>query len=187
MSEKMTIPAIEDREGGFYIPELIKQAREEAIPLEELEQIKDKQDALCRDFLNEQITLAEYNKKLEEIEEYPGVIQMRFITWFTRALVEIGLPDAQIDEILAHENEHMVQALIEGCDGVYRIEFARREDGKFALYPAIATEFPEGITDEEARAMLRRSLEAPDDLSERDKAQLGPFTGAELIAHLKKL
>jgi hypothetical protein len=174
MSEKMTtIPAIEDREGGFDMRELIEQAQKEAIPLEELERIKNEQDTLCRDFLSEHITLAEYNKKLEEIEEYPGVIQMRFITWFTQALVALGLPDAQIDEILAHENEHMVQALIEGCDGVYRIEFARRENGKFALYPAIATEFPEGISDEDARAMLRRSLEAPDDLSERDMSQLG--------------
>lgn len=173
MSEKINIPAIEDRSEGFYIPELIEQARKEAIPLEELERIKNEQDALCRDFLNERITLAEYNKKLEEIAEYPGIIQMRLITWFTQALIEVGLPDAQIDEILAHENEHMVQALIDGCDGVYRIEFARKENGKFALYPAIASDFPEGITDEEARAMLRRSLEAPDDLSERDMSQLG--------------
>lgn len=175
MSEKMAIPAIEDREGGFDIRELIEQAKKEALPLKELEQIKDKQDALCRDFLNERITLAQYNEAQDKISEYPGVIQMRFITWFTQALVALGLPDDEIDRILAHENAHMVEALIDGCEGVYRLEFAKRENGKFALQPAIAVDFPEGITEEEARAMTRRSLEAPDDLSERDKAQLGLY------------
>lgn len=152
--------------------QLLSKAQREALPLERLEQIKDEQDVLTRSFLASELTLREYNARSKELDMYPGVLQTELVTTFRGLLEATGLSSDEVNEVLAHENAHMVEALCESLEGIYRLEFAKAETGGFSFYPAISVIFPDDMDDDVARTKLRNMIDAPDDLSPRDKSQL---------------
>ena len=161
-----------DPEQNPDVPALLKEAMRRALSEQELEGLKQQQVHLVTQFLRGEMSLTEYNARALPLEDYPGVIQTKYITCFRSMLEAHGLPQNVIDEILAHENEHMVEVLQGSLEGAYRLEFMKTESGGCAFYPSISVTLPESLTDEQAREKLRTIIGAPDDMSPHDDAML---------------
>jgi hypothetical protein len=167
-TEALTVDPEQDPD----VPALLKEAMRRALSEEDLEGLKRQQVDLVTQFLRGEMSLIEYNARAIPLEEYPGVIQTKYITCFRGMLEAYGLTPDMINEILSHENEHMVEALQGSLEGAYRMEFMKTETGDYAFYPSISVILPESLTDEQAREKLRSIIGAPGDMSPHDEAML---------------
>lgn len=147
----------------------------EALSLQEFEKIKSLQDQLTKDFLDGNLTGAELTAKMEPLIHFPGTIHTRLLAMYAVMLRALRIDEQEVQEILAHENEHAVAAIREGFNVLYRLEFAKDESGKLAaIQPSIILdEEPNGITEEQRREAQKRITSAPDELSDSDNFVLG--------------
>ena len=83
------------------------------------------------------------------------------------------MSEEEVRETIAHENEHMTESLVLGVDPIYQIQFVQTKLEGLGLYPSVNFEFPDSMLEEEQRRILSEIIEAPEDLSDRDKSQLG--------------
>lgn len=155
----------------------IAHAQKAALSEQEFEVMKNRQDVITHSFLKGEISEAESRSEMKKLDVQAGVIKRKGLIQFIDLLRAIGLTENDIRDTVAHENDHMSVALALGVDPVYQIQFLRvRQDGEnlqLQLCPSISFDFPEDTSDEEARRILREILEAPEDLSPRDRNQLG--------------
>ena len=74
---------------------------------------------------------------------------------------------------MQHESEHYKEIEDAGLRATYRIEFSKRVNGGFSMYPQVSFDFPHDMKDDEARNLLKNVISAASKLSDRDRSQLG--------------
>lgn len=149
----------------------LRAALAEALPVAELEAIKNGQDRATRRFLRAEISQEEYDRELLPFLNLRGAVEVETPDEFKEALGWVGLPAEEVQELLDHELAHFTEDRAQGLDPSFMIQFFRHPDGRLGLYPSVKSGLA-GSTDEEKRTLLRRSLEAPEQLSPRDLSQL---------------
>lgn len=150
----------------------INQAKREALSKERFDLIKDQQDVLTIQFLRGEITSSVFEQKTKELDVQEGLVERRGLIEYVNLLEAIGFSEDEVKKTVAHENDHMVEALTKGVDPVYRVQFVRTGSG-VGMYPSIHFDFPVTMSEEERRRILREILEAPEELSDTDKHHLG--------------
>lgn len=151
----------------------IDEAKRHALHEDELEPIKDEQDAITYSFLKGEVGATEYNRKIKELDIQAGVIKRKGIVEYTELLRAIGMSEDDVRETIVHENEHMTESLALGVDPVYQIQFVRTKTEGLGLHPSVNFDFPDSMSEDEQRRILAEIIGAPGDLSERDRSQLG--------------
>lgn len=129
-------------------------------------------DKLGADFIAGKITEAECNAGTDAFRKH--VVQFKTIPEFRYALTRV-MPNnpALVQECIEHENAHMSTLLSLGLQGTYGFVLTRNEHDMIGVQPHVEPIFPEGMSEDEKRRLSKMILEAPDDLSPSDKAQLG--------------
>lgn len=154
------------------IDEAIEYAKANALTSNELEALKDIEDDIMRAFVNGEIDSAEYQEKMDALNNNSGIAACNTPEEFEHSLIRLGFSDDMIEDMLEHEISHYNKAVRLGITPTFQLQFMRNENGKLSMYPSIAFDFSQ-ISEEEARRALRVIIEAPDELSPRDKRQLG--------------
>ena len=155
------------------IQDAIEKAQSEAIPFDQLEKIKNEIDDITANFLQKKITLSQYNELCNNLESYPGFIKIGSAQMFEEYLRACSLNEKTIAEFVQHEGEHFKAIENAGLKAEYRIEFSKKADGEFSMYPQVSFDFPQNMKDGEARNLLKNIISAASELSDRDRNQLG--------------
>ena len=155
----------------------IEQAKKTALSLEDLEEVKDQQDQLTSDFIKGLITGQEYEEIEKTLDVKEGVVECNSIEDFVECLKLCNFSIDEISEIAKHEQSHYEVALSKGLEGFYQVQISKKinEDGSlsgFSFFPAVNIKFPLDMNDEDRRKNLKEIINAPLDLSPRDKEQI---------------
>lgn len=152
-------------------------AMRSALSVNELAQIREKQDMIIHDFMVGKITGVECDRELKRVTRYEGLIQKRTITEFSEVLKVLGFHGEKLFYFLEHENAHMAKALSLGVKPVYEVQLAKldQEGGqpRIQVQPSIDYDFPTDMPDSQRREVHRIILQAPEVMSEHDRQQLG--------------
>lgn len=151
---------------------LVADAKKSAITEDELERIKDRQDAIIAQFSSGRISAEKMEEELKKVNPETGILIFNDISSFMTALELCGFSRNDFTETISHENDHMVRALQSGLDPEYILQFSKIPAGQIGIYPAIRFNFPQNIAEDEKREIFKKVLNAPIELSPRDKNQL---------------
>lgn len=154
------------------IQQRIEIAKSSALPEKELESLKDKQDSLTNQFLKSEMTLKQFGKGMEKLDNQSGVVKFTDLAEFNEGLTIIGLDEETIKAIMDDEVPHFAETEKQGIIPIPQVQFLLTENG-MDLYPSIGVDFPDDMPDDKAREILRNIIEAQKNPSPRDKKQLG--------------
>ena len=151
---------------------LIEEAQHNALDIGTIKEIKEKQDEITIRFMRGEISNQEHDKLADVTENLPGEIKFGTLSEFMIALRALCFDEEKIQNMLAHENDHMVAALKYHIPVKYGILFYKTEKG-LSANTFISPEIPETVPENEQKQMLQEIIGAPEELSPRDKRQLG--------------
>ena len=169
-SEKIE-KGIDDPLNDQTIIEIIKREMYNAEPTINFKIKKAAIDKLTQDYM-----AGRFSQK--EFEDARKRFSIRSIQ--TETLVEyrsvltlvLGKDHPGIEETIKHENSHMNKVQELGLRGHYLFDLSRNEDGSLNLYPHVEPIFPQDITEDKRRELMREIIEAPDELSPGDEFHL---------------
>ncbi len=146
---------------------------ESALDEKELDEIKDKQDAVTAKFHKKEIPYEEFVKEMSKLDELGGAIKTKELIELMDILRGIGLSKEQIEALVSHENDHCAKAISLGMDPLYQVQlFKIGEMGRFGLYTSVRFEMPKDMPDDEKSRAIKEITNAVEELSHRDKSQL---------------
>lgn len=148
----------------------IERARNEALELTELDGRKDIAEAIIgKAFLEGHITGREFKERTDMEDTPQGRLDFKTLEDFEFAMRLLNVDPEILSWTLHHEEQHFEVARKVGFDPYYTIQFAK--PGSF--YPGVNFECPQDLTDEDLRGRLIQVMEAPEELSPRDRNILG--------------
>lgn len=115
-----------------------------------------------------------YRATTAKFEALPGFVTADTLPEYRVVLEAAGLEKEEVEEILAHENEHMVVAhSIPDVQRKYRLQFMKAGEDQLAMIPSVRIDWLDNLSEDEVRSKLQAATEAPENLSEGDKEMLG--------------
>jgi hypothetical protein len=159
-----------EKEQPLDVMALFEKAKTSAPRKSDYEAARKREIDLSAKYIKGEIGVAEF--KLENNNE--GVILMNNISDFKKVLEALNPGDKnKIESTLAHENDHMVQALSLGLSAQYGTRLVVPDDAdEYDYQPFVSVEIPAGTSQEEGAKALQQIIAAPEELSGDDKAQL---------------
>ena len=155
---------------------MVEQARSEALSEKEIDERQDKVNRSTANFLAGNSTWQEYQEALK-VENVPGAVFVETLPEF-RVVMQFGrFTETEIQDTLAHENEHMLEALKNPAKRrYYRLLFMKSPDRGFGMSPSVWIVWPDKKGEESDREKTRQLIAAPEILSDTDIAQLREIT-----------
>ena len=150
----------------------IVEAKKVALSREEVENVLDEQEKLEEDREARQLSNKEYAEKMHAIENSPGIVRFDTIMEFMACLRKMGFSREYVEEVAAHENDHLNKAESLGLRGHYQLFFVKERKGKkiyTGMFPFAVYFFPAGISSEKRRELDLQITGAPKHLSDHDK------------------
>lgn len=153
----------------------IREAMKVALDVAALEKIKDEQDRMTASFIRGEVPGADFDNRMKQLEVLQGAVRSHTIEDFEACLRCYPMSEREVSELVEHEGAHFETARSKGLEPHFQVQFARDDGNKMPpiLYPSIGFDFPHDMPDEVRIRILREIIEAPEDLSPRDKTQLG--------------
>ena len=149
----------------------VERAKSTAFSTEEVKKREEEQILLQTQLHKGEITSEEYKER--KIVGDEGKAFFRTLPEFDEALKILGLSEEYRKYVLSHENAHRMVAEQAGVDAYYMMILSKndsREDGRDwdVFIPAV---YVNGLLD--SPEIVKKIVEAPDDLSPNDKKIIG--------------
>ena len=157
------------------LKEQIAKAQATAPTQEELGKVLNEEAELNSFFLQGKITGEELKKNLRALNRHTGVVKTEDPKEFRRILELIGCWEEAVQKFIDDEMPHYEEAIEQGLKPILRVQFFKREDEKWGLYPQTEVTYPHALADELFREAHRKTLGAPgeENLSRYDRKGLG--------------
>ena len=151
----------------------IERAQQEAEDLDVAEQRDQEENILFEGFLSGRLTLKEYHDQDPRGDTlYPGEVEIPTMEMLYESLLRCVRRQIA-EELVDHEQDHYDEAISAGFDQTKILIRFFQENGSISLRPAIMIVLPKAGDETEIRRSLRAIIEAPEELSDTDQAQLG--------------
>ena len=153
------------------LSEKIADALNNAVSDQEFRTATSDHNGVVAAFLRGEISQKELETE-EDFGDRPGVVMFDSLEEFTTALRMLRFGDDFIRATVSHEQAHFTVDQKNGFDPHYTIRFFINAEGKRSLIPSVNTKYPKGLSDRELRELIKKSIEAPEELSDSDQEKL---------------
>lgn len=164
----------EDRKAE--LAQMVTEAEQQALSEAEIDRYQEQIDEATNKLMSGKLTLEQFNSTTAELDGSIGSVFVDTLPEYRFVLECAGFSPDEVEDTLAHENDHMLIAQdVPGADLCYQLQFMRTEQG-VAMRPSVRIDWPDGVQDEAARERIMQCLAAPDELSDSDKRTLSELT-----------
>ncbi len=152
----------------------LEKAEGVAPTLEQIEARDAIENDLLASFLNGSITLTEYHARDPRGNRlYPGEVEIPGTDLLYRALLFLTQSEAEARELTLHESDHLREANQLGFPDSKMVIRFFKDGQRTSLRPSITLILPTSGDENQIRRNVRAIIEAPEELSDLDKKQLG--------------
>jgi len=159
----------------------VESAIKTALSFEEADRRDDEINRATSKFLNGSMDADAY-RKLDDAyrSDTRGHVSFSDVNTFRTAIIWIlkkyypgyGTTnyEARANELIAHEEDHYQEALENGMiDVKFLVRFFKDKMEGISFRPAVSFDFPQNLSDQQYRDLLRSIIEAPEELSDADE------------------
>lgn len=151
----------------------LRRTRQEAPESSVFDERDRQENEVFEGFLSGRLSLKEYHKQDPRGETlYPNEVEVATIESLREALGILVRAEVA-DELVAHEADHYQVAIEAGFSDTRILIRFYEEGGQVGFRPGVFIILPKQGNEQEIREKLRAIIEAPDELSDLDRAQLG--------------
>lgn len=145
-------------------------AKHHPLSQKEMERIETLECVAAQQFSDGAITGEAYQQKLNALPALESaVVFFNSHTELRFALTYIGVPDADIEETMRHEDSHYREAVRRGFTTLkFAVTVYRKNDGRLMCIPSLKLKAKSNQSDEEARLGIKSVTAAPEHLSDSD-------------------